>query len=115
MPIAVDEKLLVSENIWCGVSAANGPHHPSAMTWPRRTTITLFIVSTLASSASMKARSACDETPCDSGVARGSLLATGGSGATFGPDGWAAAGAASATARPAVHNPTLKDETMDIE
>ena len=83
-PTAVDVKLLVSENIWCGVSAANGAHQPSAITWPCRTTMTLFIVSTLASSASMKARRACDDTPCDSGVARGSLFATGGSGATAG-------------------------------
>src|SRR5688572_27554501 len=99
MPIAVDEKLLVSENIWCGVSGANGVHQPSAITWPRRTTITLFIVSTFASRASMKASSACDDTPCDSGVARGSLLATGGSGGTLGPDGCAAAGAAPVTHR----------------
>ena len=73
-PTAVDVKLLVSENIWCGVSAANGAHQPSAITWPCRTTMTLFIVSTPASSASMKARRACDDTPCDSGVARGQLV-----------------------------------------
>ena len=93
-PTAVDVKLLVSENIWCGVSAANGVHQPSAITWPCRTTMTLFIVSTLASSASMNASRAGDDTPCDSGVARGSLFATGGSGATGGPDGWARTGVA---------------------
>ena len=98
-PTAVDVKLLLSENIRCGVSAAYGAHQPSAITWPCRTSMMLFIVSTLPSSASMKARSACEETPCDSGVARGSLLATGGSGARFGPDGWAAPGAAPAMSR----------------
>src|SRR5690242_9106611 len=87
----------------------------------------LFIVSTFASSASMKARSACDETPCDSGVARGSLLATGGSGATLGPDGCAATGAAiasgaararmTAAARARDHTKPgrARRETMDIE
>jgi hypothetical protein len=41
------------------------------MTFPCLTMMTLFMVSTVLSAASMKARMPADETPCASGVLRG--------------------------------------------
>src|SRR3954469_19519476 len=55
----------------CGASAVYGAHHPSATTCPCRTSMKLFMYSIL-SSASMHERTPEDETPCSSGVLRGS-------------------------------------------
>jgi hypothetical protein len=63
MPTAVDVKLLLSEYITCGVRASYGLHHPSATTLPRRTSMKLFIASTLVSAACTNARTAADGMP----------------------------------------------------
>ncbi len=71
MPTAVEVKLLLRENSMCGVSAAYGPHHPSATTRPCRTSMKLWSASMSRSAASTNARMAGDETPCASGAERG--------------------------------------------
>src|SRR5437899_4217716 len=71
IPTAVEVKLLLSEYSACGDSALYGAHHPSATTCPCRTSMKLFIESIL-SSASMHESTAAEETPCSSGVLRGS-------------------------------------------
>ncbi len=71
-PTAVEVKLLLSDQRTCGVSGDSGSHHASATTCPWRSSMKLCIESTFRSAASMNARIACEETPCDSGVARGS-------------------------------------------
>src|SRR5262249_7182386 len=70
-PTAVELKLLLSECSTCGLSGASGFHHPSAITWPWRTSMKLCSVSIL-STVKTKSRIACEEMPWVSGVLRGS-------------------------------------------
>src|SRR5262249_19167570 len=70
MPTAVAVKLLLSEYSAWGEAASYGAHHPSATTWPWRTSMKLFMESIL-SAASMNERTAPGETPCASGRLRG--------------------------------------------
>ena len=69
-PTAVEVKLLLSEKSECGEEALYGDHHPSATTFPCRSSMKLFIESIL-SAASMNESTAEDEMPCDSSVLRG--------------------------------------------
>src|SRR5262245_50099250 len=93
-PTAVEVKLLLSECITCGVSADCGFHQPSATTWPWRTSMKLCIVVICLSAASTNARTAAEETPWDSGVARGNAGRRDGSFPSAFPGGTSAATAA---------------------
>ena len=68
--MAVEVKLLLRENITCGVSSY-GAHQPSATTVPWRRIITLCSASIFASAASRKALMAGEGMPWASGALRG--------------------------------------------
>src|SRR5262249_9346841 len=75
-PTAVEVKLLLSEYRAWGDSALYGAHQPSATTWPWRRSMKPCKESMFLSAASTKERTAEDETPCVSGVLRGSSAPT---------------------------------------
>ena len=66
-PTAVEVKLLLKECRTWGLSAASGFHHPSATTFPCRTTRTLCRVWTSLSATSTNSRSPAEERPSASG------------------------------------------------
>src|SRR3954471_18604157 len=71
-PTAVDVKLLLKEYMVWRFAVLYGVHHPSPITEPPRTTITLCMPSTCASSASTYFSRSAELTPFCSGVERGS-------------------------------------------
>ena len=71
----MEVKLLLSENMTCRFSADSGFHHPSATTWPCRTSMKLCMVVISLSAVSTNARIVSEETPCASGVLRGKPVA----------------------------------------
>ncbi|UUZ87334.1 hypothetical protein LJK88_18395 [Paenibacillus sp. P26] len=67
----MEVKLLLSENIMCGMSGPYGAHQASAATWPRRSSMKLCRPSPRASAASRKAVTEEEGMPAASGSVRG--------------------------------------------
>lgn len=72
-PTAMAVNDLVSEYSRCGRSAVKGAHHPSATTWPRRTTMSEWHSTESPASRSSRASTARDDTPTAAGADRGSV------------------------------------------
>ena len=73
-PMAVDVKLFDTENSRCGSVSRYGDHSSSSTTWPWRSSITVWISWSDASSAATKLSSAAADSPWASGVLRRRLL-----------------------------------------